>query len=188
MLSCWQTKSLTFKPRLLIARRNKKQRGLHILNLQRCNDFFDCRVHNLSNLVTAATELPQTDVFVSVHGADMANAFAVKRGATVVEIMPVLGYSEITVTMFEPYFTEAKHVSVWSAQAQRRGRHQDYNRDLVIDWADIASAITSNATKFIAHSLHALGRRVHSLPAQYERSASGVKPGAARPAKANGSR
>lgn len=146
------------KLRVSIVRRASSRRHLHIRNLIDCSTLYECNEYRFTNLSLAASVLATTDIFISIHGADMANAYAIKPGGRVVEIMPVEGYWECDCTIHRKYFTEATHVSVWSTNRVKgkfvKGeKGSSYHQNLVIDWADIAGAITSEKSTFEARSL-----------------------------------
>ena len=90
-------RSLGRRMRVVFAKRTGRRKLIGVETLvEECNGWrhprfeMSCIAHNFGEgLVKSLPVLMEADVFISPHGADIINAFALRRGAIVFEVMPV---------------------------------------------------------------------------------------------------
>ena len=139
------------KKTVLFVFRQGKTRRMIIQNLDKCERYFSCIfAHGMNNTFTRKV-IPHIDIFVSVHGSDVVNAYAMNFNAQVLEIMPPRGRWQCDCHMHKKYFKHQHYTEVKALHAVRnRGSYQE---NITISFSDIYAAITSNKSLFIAESL-----------------------------------
>jgi hypothetical protein len=145
------------KKRMLIVIR-KKTRRMYINALHDCDLYYECNIISSLNKSVSQKLIPETDIFVGVHGADFANAYAMRPHTRILEIMPPRGYWECSCNMHESYFKKYhNYTAIWSKYRVRTGR--SYQMDVVINFYDIHTAVVQNKDFFESDTLHSLERK-----------------------------
>ena len=136
------------KPILVVAIRERR-RFLSIRGFDKCDTEFAC--HKI-RIPEKPQMLLNADVFVSIHGADMVNAFAVRPSCKIIEVMPVKGLKQCDCRIYSKYFTKYgyNYTQVWSTHRSNGGG--SYSDDVIIDWSDIRKAISSYHTEITVNT------------------------------------
>lgn len=95
-------------------------------------------------LLRAAPLLAQADVLISVHGADVLNALAMRAESSVVEIMPV-HKANCPCTMYQDMFVRERRIKYYALEPKNNmtravsGGHvgKTYHSDLAVDWSSL---------------------------------------------------
>lgn len=128
-----------------------RRRFLTIKHFENCKLEFECYTAHMDTKV-GIDLLANADIFVTMHGADTINAFALDSGAKIVEIMPIKGLWECPCNIYSDYAYKLNlnFTKIWSKYRSRKSG--SYNYDVTIDWYDIRRAISSSQREIIANT------------------------------------
>ena len=129
---------------------SRQRSGATSVDVRRRRIVANCSAISLGELglLRAAPLLAQADVMISVHGADILNALAMRAGSSVVEILPVHKancpcdmYKDLLVPehRLKYYALEPKANKTRAVSKGHVGR--TYNSDLAVEWSALEGVL-----------------------------------------------
>jgi len=148
------------KLRIVFANRTGRRKLIGVNTLvEECNNWrppvkvkMSCIAHNFGGgFVNSLPVLAGADVIITPHGADIINAFALRRGSSVFEVMPVYR-SGCPCSMYKKLFSSerggppavlhyqivSENKSMVESDLRRVGT---YNMDIKVPWSVLVSAL-----------------------------------------------
>ena len=138
---------------IVFARRSGRRR-LYNLDalLEECSSWRPTRVHCAahdfgSGLADSLDVLHMSDVMVAPHGADLINAFGMREGSAVIEILPPYQHG-CPCSMYEQMFRLENRVKYHAMQTRNTSRavlrtreRPSYNADMIVPWDALRVAL-----------------------------------------------